>query len=85
MTSAIKKVTLAAVKKSINQTGQWSGYMVANNVNQSHVNTGWHIGAHLSVKSLEELDKRINEYIYYNGDAELWRGKRYPHYYIEVK
>lgn len=86
----LKKITLREVKKAIKLQGGWSGYIVANNVNVNHVISGWHLGAWVDTgrsagrdffNQIGYLKRQETSYVHYNGDAELWNGNRYVHYY----
>jgi len=81
----IKKVTVRESHKSLAEFGKWQGYIVANNVNRHHVNTGYAFGCWIEVKSLAELEQAVESYIYYNSEPEIWNGHKYPHYYMRVQ
>ena len=68
------RVHKAKVKSKIRKDGYWRGWIVASNVNGWHIDNGWHIGFAIEVKSVDELDKAMKEYAWYNCCSELgWR------------
>lgn len=67
----MKRLHKNTVKKIIRDTGSWSGYIVASNVAEYHIANGWHIGCEVTVNSIDELNKAMAEYAYYNCNYEL--------------
>ena len=56
------------VKRHIREHGFWQGWIVGSLVPDSHVNTGWYCGCRVKVHSVEELDKVMQHYLFYNVD-----------------
>ena len=67
----MKRLHKNTVKKIIRDTGSWKGYIVASNVAEYHINGGWHIGSEVEVTSIDELDRAMASYAYYNCCYEL--------------
>ncbi|HDR8412846.1 TPA: hypothetical protein QC286_000186 [Bacillus cereus] len=67
----MKKQHKNTVKALIAKNGYWTGFLVANKVNPDHVKGCWHLGFSVTVSTIEELDKAINRFSYYNCNSEL--------------
>lgn len=67
----MKRIHKATVKKQIRENGRWQGYICTSNVNAYHVNQGWHIGMSVDVNSVDELNKIMKNYAWYNCNGEL--------------
>ncbi|MFZ3591514.1 hypothetical protein ACOI1C_20370 [Bacillus sp. DJP31] len=59
------------VKSLITKNEYWTGFLVANKVNPAHIEGYWHLGFRKTVSSIEELDKAINRFAYYNCNREV--------------
>lgn len=67
----MEKQNKNTVKSLIAKNGYWTGFLVANKVNPVHVKGCWQLGTRVKVSSIEELDKAINRFAYYNCNREL--------------
>lgn len=73
----MRAITKTQVKKAIKEKGHWSGWIAPSNVNSYHIVSGWHLGMRVTFRSLEDLNKTIDEFLSYNSDPELGRRVRY--------
>ncbi len=76
------KETKAQVRARVRKTGEWTGYIVGNNVAECHVVGGWALGfpvtlvnvpgGWVGVKGRENttLDDLLYEWAYYNANHE---------------
>lgn len=82
----MQKVNKHSVLKQVRTSGEWTGYIAPCNVRAFHINGGWHIGCPIVIKFSEngyyvtewnseerELSAFLNEFSYYNCNAELGR------------
>lgn len=67
------------VKSIIRRNGQWTGYIVGCKINPYHVANGWYLGYKVTINSLDELEKVINEWTYYNANDVFGD---YPAFYV---
>lgn len=67
----MKKLTKTQVKKIIRDTGKWAGYIVPCKVNTFHIVGGWGLGMKVEFTDLEEMEKTLNSFTYYNCNSEL--------------
>ena len=72
----MKKVTKATVKKLIKDNGSIEVSLIPC---KSNLNSIWISPIKINISSLEELERTVNEYSYYNCNNEVGN---YPHYYI---
>ena len=72
----MKKVTKATIKKELRINGKVKFNMIPCKVG---LNSAWIQPVEKEVTSIDELEKAINEFEYYNCNNEVGR---YPHYYI---
>ena len=72
----MKKVTKTTVKKLIKDNGSIEISLIPCKAN---LNSIWISPIKVTISSLEELERTVNEYSYYNCNNEVGN---YPHYYI---
>lgn len=65
------KQRLVQVKKEIIVNGSWQGYICANNVNTSHIWSGWNIGSYIEVNTLAQFNNFCVGYRFANCCYEL--------------
>ena len=61
----MKKVNITQVKKAIAKKGEWNGYLLGNKTNPNQIKDGWCLGSPVCIKTIEDLDKIINSFLYY--------------------
>jgi hypothetical protein len=69
-----KRTVITAIKNN----GKWTGFLTANKVSPAHINGPWCLGMKVTFTSLEELEKTVEKFAYYNCHGEL--GNRVPFY-----
>jgi len=67
----MKKQHKNTVKSLISKKGYWKGFLVASKVNPVHIDGGWHLGFIVTLTSLDDLEKTIEQFSYYNCNNEL--------------
>lgn len=61
------------VKAAIRKDGAWSGYLAPSNAAPYHITSGWHVGCHVTVSSVKELNRVSANFAYYNCNNEMGR------------
>ena len=59
------------VKAMLRKGQTFRGYIAPSKVNSFHIRGGWHIGMSVEFTSIEEMEKCLPEFAYYNCNAEL--------------
>ncbi|HCO79989.1 hypothetical protein [Bacillus sp. (in: firmicutes)] len=67
----MKKQHKGTIKSIIKRQGHWTGFLTANKVNPRHINGCWQLGFKVTFTSLEELEKTVDRFAYYNCNGEL--------------
>ena len=67
----MKSINKNTVKAQIRRGKSFIGYIAPSNVNSMHISSGWHIGMRVEFTSIEEMEKALSEFSYYNCNSEL--------------
>lgn len=63
----MKRIHKNTVKATIRKTGKWKGYICTN---KCYPTGFWNIGYPITVSSIDELNKAMDNYSYYNCNYE---------------
>ncbi|WP_040209693.1 hypothetical protein [Neobacillus jeddahensis] len=61
----------STVKAAIRKDGHWIGFLSANLAHPAQVTSQWYLGMKVTFTSLEELERAVAEFAYYNCNSEL--------------
>ena len=67
----MKTVHKSTIKAQLRKGKPFTGYIAPNKVNSFHIVGGWHIGMDVTFSTIEEMEKIIANYYYYNCIPEL--------------
>jgi len=75
-----KKLTKTQVKSLLKKGKAFEGFIVGNKVNPYHFFNGWHLAFNAKFESVEDLEKTVSNWNYYNANNETGM---YCHYYCK--
>lgn len=79
-THKLRKMTKTQVRKTIQNEGEFHGFICGNKVNPAHIAEGWHLGSPLDMNDLDEFEKYVDGFatglVVYTPELGT-----YPHYY----
>jgi hypothetical protein len=67
----LQPINKNTVKKMIRDGKRFKGWIAPSLVNPYHINNGWHIGAYVEYGSIDEMEKSLLSFAYYNCNSEL--------------
>lgn len=67
----MEKQHKSTVKSLIAKNGYWTGFLVASKVNPANIEGCWNLGFKVTVSTIEDLEKTVERFAYYNCNSEL--------------
>lgn len=67
----MQRIHKATVKAMLRKGQKWEGYIAPSNVSYFHIKGGWHLGHRVTVSTVEELERYMREFAFYNCNSEL--------------
>ncbi|MCM3068567.1 hypothetical protein NKR17_20090 [Priestia flexa] len=67
----MEKQHKSTVKSLIAKNGYWTGFLVASKVNPAHIEGCCNLGFKVTVSTIEQLEKTVERFAYYNCNSEL--------------
>lgn len=77
MSKRLSPIHKSRVKAMLRKGESFTGFIAPSNVNQFHINDGWHIGMSVTFTTIEDMETTIRDFAYYNCNSELGQHVRF--------